>query len=379
MQPFLDVGAVPVNSCLLVRTREQALAFPRGDITLGFCADCGFICNLAFEPSLTEYSGRYEETQAYSGTFNRFHEALASELVSRLAVRGKTVVEVGCGKGEFLALLCRLGGNRGIGFDPSFDANREVFGAGMDVRVVREFYGEGSGRADGDLVCCKMTLEHVSEAERFARSLHSALRPGQESRLFIQVPESLRILRDCAFEDIYYEHCSYFTPGSLARLFRRSGFAIERLTVTYAGQYLTLEARLADAGAQEPLAGEEPVAEVAQLVDSFAARYKEHTAAWRTRIEEAARSGPVVLWGSGSKAVAFLHAIGASGDLVQHVVDINPHRHGYFMPGTGQRILAPADLTAVAPRTVIAMNPIYREEIAAELARHGVSATLLTL
>jgi hypothetical protein len=49
------------------------------------------------------------------------------------------------------------------------------------------------------------------------------------------------------------------------------------------------------------------------------------------------------------------------------------------MPGTGQRILSPAELATVAPRTVIAMNPIYRNEIAADLDRLGVDAELQSL
>ena len=83
-------------------SREEALAFPRGDIELGVCTGCGFICNPAFDPKRTEYSGRYEETQAFSPTFNKFHLALATELVERFELQGKTVVEIGCGKGEFL-------------------------------------------------------------------------------------------------------------------------------------------------------------------------------------------------------------------------------------------------------------------------------------
>ena len=78
----------------------------------------GFIANLAFNPALTEYSARYEETQGFSPTFNAFHRALAERLIARYDLHGKDIVEIGCGKGEFLMLLCELGGNRGVGFDP---------------------------------------------------------------------------------------------------------------------------------------------------------------------------------------------------------------------------------------------------------------------
>ena len=142
MNVFFTLDNVPVNSCILVDSREAALAFPRGDIELAFCGQCGFVANVAFRQELTEYSGRYEETQGYSETFNRFHRLLAHELVARLALRDKKVVEIGCGKGEFLALICKLGGNRGLGFDPSYDDQR-----GVRARWTRTSSRNSSGSA----------------------------------------------------------------------------------------------------------------------------------------------------------------------------------------------------------------------------------------
>ena len=61
--------------------------------------------------------------------------------------------------------------------------------------------------------------------------------------LFFELPDTERVLDECAFWDIYYEHCSYFTPGSLERLFRRSGFEVTRQWKAFDDQYLMLEAR----------------------------------------------------------------------------------------------------------------------------------------
>ena len=108
---FHRASGVPVNSVLLLPNREEALSFPTGDIDLGFCRSCGFIYNTAFDPALLEYSERYDPTQAFSPTFNQWHKALAEQLIERYALRGKHLIEIGCGKGEFLALLCELGGN----------------------------------------------------------------------------------------------------------------------------------------------------------------------------------------------------------------------------------------------------------------------------
>ncbi|MBY0420865.1 MAG: hypothetical protein K2Q06_01080, partial [Parvularculaceae bacterium] len=118
MRIFYEMSGAPTNSCILLATREEALAYPTGDIRLGFCDACGFVFNTAFDLLNTEYSGRYEETQAFSGVFNRFHKALAERLIERHDLHDKDVLEIGCGKGEFLMLLAELGGNRGVGIDP---------------------------------------------------------------------------------------------------------------------------------------------------------------------------------------------------------------------------------------------------------------------
>ena len=124
MEIFYEAASVPSNSCILLGSQEEAENYPRGTIRLGFCPDCGFISNVTFDQKLTEYSGRYEETQGFSGTFNAFHKALAQRLIDRYDLHDKDVIEIGCGKGEFLVLLSELGNNRGTGFDPGFVAER---------------------------------------------------------------------------------------------------------------------------------------------------------------------------------------------------------------------------------------------------------------
>ena len=116
MSIFCEFRGVPVHSVLLMPTREAAVNYPRGDIVLGFCKTCGFISNVAFNPDMQEYSSRYEETQGFSPTFNTFHQNLASRLINRYNLHGKDIIEIGCGKGEFLTILCETGKNRGVGF-----------------------------------------------------------------------------------------------------------------------------------------------------------------------------------------------------------------------------------------------------------------------
>ncbi len=84
------------------------------------------------------------------------------------------------------------------------------------------------------------------------------------------------------------------------------------------------------------------------------------------------------MWGSGSKATAFLNALDIESEL-DGVVDINPNRWGMYLATCGQEIIPPDRLREDPPDLVIAVNPIYREEIRRQLAEMGLTPELLTL
>jgi hypothetical protein len=374
--PFYEVLRVPTNSCLLIGDRARALDFPTGDIMLAVCANCGFIFNSAWDPQSTTYSDQYEETQGFSPTFNTFNRAIANELVNNYDIRGKTVLEIGCGKGEFLSLICNVGSNRGIGYDPSFVPARQR--SEQDIRFVREFFTENTNEIAPDLLCCKMTLEHIGETHRFLRSVRSVVN-RKASLVFFQVPDVDRILEEGAFWDVYYEHCSYFSAASLKDLFTRTGFAVQRIWTGYDDQYLMIVSNPAEHGSDITSGDPDGIAAIIRMSGSFATAAARSRTAWLKRLRSWAAAGQrTVLWGSGSKAVAFLTTLGVH-DEVEHVVDINPYRVGKFLPGTGQRIVAPAFLRDYRPDNVVIMNPVYRDEVERELARQRCEPRVYTI
>ena len=85
-----------------------------------------------------------------------------------------------------------------------------------------------------------------------------------------------------------------------------------------------------------------------------------------------------MIWGSGSKGVSFLSNLGLH-DEISAAVDINPHKWGKFMVGSGHRIISPAELVDVQPSLVIVMNPIYVDEIADSLRELGVECEVAAL
>jgi len=363
-----------------MKTREMAISYPKGDIRLGFCEACGFISNIAFDPSLHEYSSDYEETQGFSATFNNFHHRLATRLIDRHQLHNKDIIEIGCGKGEFLTLLCELGPNRGVGFDPAYVPERHSRQANTDIQFVKDFFSaKYTSACQADFVCCKMTLEHIHPVADFVGQVRRSIGNRVDTDVFFQIPNISYIFRETAFWDIYYEHCSYFSLGSLARLFRRCGFDVLDLSTDYDDQYLMIEARPNNGRPSTPLAQEEDVTELTRQASYFAENCRRKLTMWKQTLSDMNHQGKrVVLWGGGSKGVSFLTALGIS-DEVGYVVDINPYKQGMYMAGTGHEIVSPTFLTTYQPDLIIVMNPIYQNEIQQDLDRMGLHPELTTV
>lgn len=368
------LSRIPVHSVLLLPTAQEACGFQRGNLVLGFCHDCGLVSNYQYDASLQHYGSRCEESQGYSGTFAAFQRELALRLVERYSLHRKRILEIGCGKGDFLSLLCELGDNDGIGFDPAFVPDRLRVPQNGRVRFVQDFYGEKYADIAADFVCCQMTLEHIHPVADFVTTLRKAIGPNRETVVFIQVPDATRILRTCAFEDIYYEHCSYFTPASLQNVFAVCGFEMVDATVEFEGQYITLAAKpAANEGRRNWCSPDDTGA----LALGFEDRLRDRTQRWRSFLESSnVRGKRVVLWGSGSKAVSFLTGLNIGREVLA-VVDVNPHRHGSYVAGTGHAIIAPAKLREIRPDLVLVMNAVYCKEIREALADMGLTPKLL--
>ncbi len=363
VMPFYRVSDIPVHSVLLMRSLELAKSYPRRNLELAHCPHCGFIFNAVFDPTVHEYSTSCEESQGFSPTFNEFSRSLAKRWVETYGLTGKTVLEIGCGKGEFLTQLVEYGAGSGIGIDPAFIPERLETPVSDRLRFIQDLYSESYSHLTADVICCRHTLEHIGPTHQLLSMIRQNIGDRKDTLLLFELPDVYRVLKEPAFWDIYYEHCSYFTAGSLARLFRLTGFDILELELEYDDQYIVIAAKPSNGNDQSPLPAEDDLALVAQEVDQFPSRFKEARKKWLSLLGKwKAASKKVALWGGGSKAVSFLTTLKLENHI-DFVIDINPHKQGKFIPGTGHPVRGPASLPDDPPDCVILMNPIYQGEV----------------
>ncbi len=379
LEQFFDASDVPVQLNVLWSTRDQALQCPRGSIRLAFCANCGCITNVAFQPSQVTYDTTYENSLHFSHSFQEYAQALVEDLVGRHNLRDKVIVEIGCGKGEFLAMLCRFGNNQGIGFDPAYVDARGDTAAGRGIKFVRETYFDAYGGSSCDFVCCRHVLEHVPDPKEFVSSIRRAVNHNPHTVVFFEVPNALFTLQDGGMWDVIYPHCFYFAPSSLRLLFASCGFDVMRLREGFGGQYLCIEALTGQpkGGNHWQRNNEKELQSLRHGVHKFGENYARRVEELSRILSQLRRSGKrAVVWGAGAKGVSFLNRF-RHLEAVEYVVDINPHKHGNFVSGTGQQIMPPDFLKAYRPDAIVVTNPHYREEIARQLQGLGFQPSFI--
>jgi SAM-dependent methyltransferase len=360
------IEAQPV--VLNYRCSDPALArsVPRGDLDLVQCRRCGLVSNALFKAELMPYDAGYENSQAHSPTFRRYLDALIDTLMSRHAIRGARVLEIGCGKGAFLETLVARGDNRGDGYDTTWEDD----GRPRDprLRFVRgRLTAAGVAERYGAIVC-RHVVEHVPDVRGFLDELASIAQAAGDPIVMLETPALEWICAHDCFWDFFYEHCSYFPRPTLAWLCAQAGFSILAHDEGFDGQYQVIWLRRARPA---PRAGAPP----ATVVDLAAAA----TAMDRRRRDLERKLTGVAdwgIWGAGAKGVTLAHRMGSPPRCL---IDTNPAKQGGYIPGLGIPIVSPRAPVVDALGVIVIVNPSYASEITAELHARSVRGRVLTL
>ena len=362
--PLFSGGAYPLATLGWPGSADSAREMPRHPHDFVQCPRCTHVWNRSFSYDAIPYQKNPMRMFNQGGIW-KGHMAETRDLMMSKMPPSPTIIDVGCGDGDFIAKLAdsndRIG--RYIGFDVS---TSEESGQGV------EFHGryfeplEDVAAFQPDLILMRHVLEHLTDPASFVDQLAwSAMALQKPLWFFAELPCIDRALRHRRLADFFYEHFSHFTTESFRALMARGG-TVDTFAHGYDGEVLYALVRL---GVDADRQGKTQAA--AQFHDDA----ERAEAAIRGQIMALGAAGQrVAVWGGTGKAAAFVNRFGLDAARFPLVVDSDRAKVGAHVPGSGQ-VIQFRDVLKGAPVDVVVIPTQWRaKDILAEMQREGIIA-----
>ncbi len=331
---------------------ERQLAQDTGiDLDIFQCASCGLV-QTGSEP--VPYYKEVIRAAAFSEEMKTFRREQFDAFVRNHGLRGKKLIEIGCGRGEYLALF-REAGVKAYGLEYAEESIKHCIEQGL--KVSRGFVDRPDcalEHAPFDAFAALNFLEHWPDPNASLSGISRNL--ADDGIGLVEVPSFDMILQKNLFTEFISDHVCYFTRETLEGLLRMNGFEVLECSEVWHGYILSAIVRK-----RRPCD-----------VSGFGNTRNQLKAGLDEFIRRHAERG-VAVWGAGHQALAAI-ALLELGGKIRYVVDSAPFKQNRFTPASHIPIVAPERLETEPVGAVIVMAASYSDEVAAIIRRRWGSS-----
>ncbi|WP_411195866.1 methyltransferase domain-containing protein [Rhizobium sp.] len=378
---FVDLGSTPLANAYLT---EEQLKQPEPSYPLRafVCSRCWLVQADAFVPPEDIFS-HYAYFSSYSDSWVEHARQFTIMARERFGL-GPTsqVIEVASNDGYLLKHFVEAGVPV-LGIEPAENVAEVARGIGVPTEA--RFFGKATaedlvsrGHA-ADIVIGNNVLAHVPNINDFVGGLSAVLKP--DGIVSVEFPHLLRLMENIQFDTVYHEHFYYLSLLAVEKAFAAHGltvFDVEELP-THGGSLRVLACRttsathpngpsVAKVRADEASAGFDKI-ETYEAFQSRVAPIKDGLLAF---LKEAKRNGKTVAaYGAAAKGNTLLNFCGVGTDLIDYVVDRNPHKQGHYLPGSKLPIYAPEKMDETKPDYVLILPWNIKNEVVAANSKVG--------
>ena len=325
------------------------------DLDIMQCSGCGLV-QLACAP--VPYYREVLRAAAFSPEMGDFRRKQFKAFVARYGLKNKKILELGCGKGEYLSLM-RAAGAEASGLEYAAASVKACRKAGLDVYKGFVDSGRKLPEAPYSAFCIFSFLEHLPEPGALLAGMAVNLEPGGIG--LVEVPDFEMMLERGLFSEFIPDHLFYFTRATLRTMLELNGFELLELNSIWHGYILSAVVR------RREISG----------LPGFSAARESLTVSLNKFISR--HGGKVAVWGAGHQALALLSLAGLAGKI-KYVVDSAPFKQGKYTPATHIPIVPPSALDQDPVSAVIVMAGSYSGEVAGILKkkyRRGLEIAVL--
>lgn len=375
---FCDLGLSPLANNYLApdQLARGEMFFPLHAL---LCESCLLVQLLEFE-SPANIFGDYLYFSSYSTSWLAHAKLYTEQMTQRFGLSSSSfVVEIASNDGYLLQYF-KEGGVPVLGVEPA--ANVAKVAEERGIPSVVRFFGTETAEmlaAEGktaDLLLGNNVLAHVPDLNDFVRGMKRLLKPS--GLITMEFPHLLRLMAENQFDTIYHEHFSYFSFLTVSRVFESHGlrmFDVQQLpthggslrifathaenqthTTTPAVAALLEEERRAGLGTPEGYA-------------DFGAKVRATKRGLLKFLIDAKEKGKTVVgYGAPAKGNTLLNYCGVGPDLIDYTVDLSPHKHGRYLPGSRIPIHHPDRVRETKPDYLLILPWNLAREIQGQMA-----------
>jgi len=376
-QVFIDLGISPLSNAYLTpeRLKDAEKFYP---LLTYVCSDCLLVQLEQYEPPENIFSD-YAYFSSYSDSWMEHGKKYTAMVIDRFKIdKTKLVVELASNDGYLLKNFT----DKEIpvlGVEPAENVAKVAIDEG--IPTITKFFGKELAQEmvienkKADLIIGNNVLAHVPNLNDFVGGIKLLLNHNGVATL--EFPHLLNLIKYNQFDTIYHEHFSYFSFIVVKNVFAAHNltlFDVEELE-THGGSLRIYACH-----------NDNETRKVTSAVESLLRREKEaglHDLTTYLNFSETVKKvkldivstlfrirqegNNIIAYGAAAKGNTLLNYCGIGKDIIDYVVDRNPHKQGRYLPGTRIPIKNPECLKNDRPNYVLILPWNIKDEVMTQI------------
>jgi hypothetical protein len=376
---FIDLINSPASNSFLVKEQlnEPETFYPLKVFT---CHKCFLVQVDEYKKSDAIFNSDYVYFSSYSTSWLQHAKKYTELMRQRFGYNEKSlVIEVASNDGYLLQYF-KEAGVPVLGIEPT--ANTAAVAIGKGIESITEFFGVALAKqlaakgTKANLLLGNNVLAHVPDIVDFVGGMKIIL--ADDGVVTMEFPHLLQLIQNSQFDTIYHEHFSYLSFYTVKQIFESQGlelFDVDELP-THGGSLRIYAKHKEDATkANSPNVQAMLDKEIQNGLTDIAAYSGFTEKAMKVKldlleflIEQSRNKKKVAAYGAAAKGNTLLNFCGVKNDLIDFVVDANPHKQGKYLPASHIPVLNEDYLKNAKPDYVIILPWNLKEEIVKQLA-----------
>ncbi len=376
---FIDlVNSPPSNSFLeKEQLNEPEIFYP---LKVFVCSKCFLVQIDEYTKSDAIFNNNYLYFSSFSTTWLQHAKKYVENMVERFRYDNKSlVVEIASNDGYLLQYF-KQKGIAVIGIEPTSNTAQVAIEKGIDCVI--DFFGVKLARQlkekniEADLLLGNNVLAHVPDIVDFVNGMKIILK--NDGVITMEFPHLLQLVNNNQFDTIYHEHFSYLSFFTTSKIFESSGleiFDVEELP-THGGS-LRIYAKHANDHTKNISSRVKELMEREFAVGICDLSYYQNFQHKALQIKlqfieflilQKKAHKRVAAYGAAAKGNTLINFCGIKNDLIEFVVDANPHKQQKFLPASHIPVVNEEHLKSSKPDFVIIFPWNIKDEIMQQLS-----------